>query len=98
MATFNYIINSSKPVLVDFNAALCGLCKMQAPILKEHAAYITGKARILKVDIDKSPVAATRYGVRSVPTLIIFKNGEIKWMQSGVMPKHQLLNILSPYF
>ena len=78
MATFNDIINSSQPVLVDFTAAWCGPCKMQAPILKELAADISGKARILKVDIDKSPEAATRYGVRSVQTLIIFKNGEIK--------------------
>lgn len=97
MSKFNDIINSNQPVLVDFFAAWCGPCKAMASILKEISSEAEGKARILKVDVDRNPQAASQYGVRAVPTLILFKNGEIKWRQSGVLQKNQLLEIISRY-
>lgn len=97
MSAFNEIINSDQPVLVDFFAEWCGPCKMMAPILKEVASKVEGKARILKVDIDKNPAAASAYGVRSVPTLILFKNGQIKWRQPGVTEASRLIGIISQF-
>ena len=98
MSTFNDLINSNQPVLVDFFAEWCGPCKILAPVLKEISSQVNGKARIIKVDIDKNPAAASKYSIQSVPTLIIFKNGEIKWRQSGALPKQQLLEIISRFY
>lgn len=97
MSKFNDLINSDQPVLVDFFAEWCGPCKTMAPILKEVASLIDGKARIIKVDIDKNPAAASAYGVRSVPTLILFKGGQIKWRQPGVIEASKLVSLISQY-
>jgi thioredoxin 1 len=97
MSKFNELINSDQPVLVDFFAEWCGPCKTMAPILKDVAAQLNGKARIIKVDIDKNPAAASAYGVRSVPTLILFKKGNIMWQQPGVMDASALVRIISQY-
>jgi thioredoxin 1 len=97
MSAFKELINSGAPVLVDFSAEWCGPCKMLAPILKEVAAKTEGKARILKVDIDKNPAAARAYNVQSVPTLILFQNGEIKWRQSGVIPASEILKVIESH-
>lgn len=97
MATFQQIINSDKPVLVDFMAEWCGPCKMMAPILKQVKEELQDDVTILKIDVDKNPQAAQAYQVMSVPTLIIFKQGQIVWRQSGVVPAGNLKQTLRKY-
>ncbi|HMU71874.1 MAG TPA: thioredoxin [Ferruginibacter sp.] len=92
--TFNEIIQSEKPVLVDFFAEWCGPCKMMAPILKEVKAEMGDAVTIIKVDVDQSPQAAYAYQVQGVPTLILFRNGQPVWRQSGVLPKNSLVKII----
>jgi thioredoxin len=95
--TFNEIIQSDKPVLVDFSAEWCGPCKMMAPILNDVKKEIGETATIIKIDVDNNPGAARAYQVRGVPTLILFKNGEILWRQSGVVPKTGLVNVIRKF-
>ncbi|MEO5998240.1 MAG: thioredoxin [Chitinophagaceae bacterium] len=95
--TFNEVIQSEKPVLVDFFAEWCGPCKMMAPILKDVKQQIGETATIIKVDVDKSPEAASQYKIQGVPTLILFKNGKPLWRQSGVVPKADIINIIKQH-
>lgn len=97
MESFNDIIKGSKPVLVDFSAEWCGPCKMMAPILKEVAKQIGDNARIIKIDVDRNQAVAQKYQIVSVPTLIIFKNGQIKFRQSGVIQAQQLTALLQQH-
>ncbi|MDO8998660.1 MAG: thioredoxin [Bacteroidota bacterium] len=97
MENFNKIINSEKPVLVDFFAEWCGPCKTMGPILKDVKSQLGDKSTILKVDIDKNPEAAAAYQVRSVPTLMIFKNGKQVWKQSGVVPATELVRLFNQF-
>lgn len=98
MESFSQLINGSKPVLVDFFAEWCGPCKMMKPILEELKTEVGEKAVIIKVDVDRSPAAAQVYGIRSVPTLAIFKEGKIVWRNSGVMSAGQLGQVLNSYY
>jgi thioredoxin 1 len=95
--SFGDIINGSKPVLVDFMAEWCGPCKMMKPILQELRSRVGDKLRILKIDIDQTPVLANQLGIQSVPTLMLFQNGKSVWRQSGVVQAAQLERIISPY-
>ena len=95
--TFNEIIQSDKPVLVDFFAEWCGPCKMMAPILKDVKQELGESVTIIKVDVDKSPQAASEYQVQGVPTLILFKNGKTLWRQSGVVSKSGLTGVIKKF-
>jgi len=86
-ANFETIINDTKPVIVDFHALWCGPCKVQSPILKELAAELGDRVRVIKIDVDQNQEIAGRYQIQSVPTLMIFKNREIKYKQPGVHTK-----------
>ena len=83
--------NSSLPVVVDFWAEWCGPCKQIAPALVEIAAEMEGKVTIAKVNIDENPTAPSQYGVRGIPTLMLFKNGEVAATKVGALPKNKLL-------
>jgi thioredoxin 1 len=97
MANFQEMIASNKPVLVDFSAEWCGPCKMMPPILKQVKDAMGDKITIIKIDIDKNPQAAEAYRVQSVPTLMIFKNGQTKWRQSGVIQAGELQRVISQF-
>lgn len=94
---FSEIINSDKPTLVDFFAEWCGPCKTMKPVLETVKGRMGEQLSILKIDIDKSPNAAAAYQIQSVPTLILFKNGQIMWRQSGALSLQQLTEILLRY-
>ncbi len=96
--TFGEMINSEKPVLVDFFAEWCGPCKMMAPVLRQVKDEVQDNASIIKVDIDKNQQTAAVYNVTAVPTLLIFKKGEVVWRQSGVVPKTELVKKLKENF
>lgn len=93
-ASFDSIINDNRPVIIDFHALWCGPCKTQSPILKQVADELGERVRIIKIDVDQNPVLASRYHIQSVPTLMIFKSGEVKYQQAGVHTKQQIMSII----
>jgi thioredoxin 1 len=92
---FNSIIQDARPVLVDFHAQWCGPCKVQSPVLKQVASEMGERIRVIKIDVDRNPEIAGKYGIQGVPTLMVFKNGELKYKQAGVHDRSRLINILN---
>jgi thioredoxin 1 len=97
MSSFQEVIHSDKPVLVDFFATWCGPCKMMSPILEQVKQSLGDAVTIIKVDVDKNPQAANAYRIQGVPTLMVFKNGKVLWRQSGVVQANMLINVLKQY-
>ncbi len=97
MKDFNEIIKSSKPTLVDFYAIWCSPCKMMSPIIEQTKKDLGSDATILKIDIDKNSDVARKYGIRSIPTLVLFKEGEIVWRQSGVPTKSLIVESVKKF-
>ncbi|SRR5690554_415630 len=94
---FSEIVKDTKPVLVDFYADWCGPCQVLAPILEEVKSDLGEKVKIIKIDVDKNQALASDFGVRGVPTLILFKEGEQVWRQSGLMSKRDLSEVIESY-
>ena len=92
--TFQELIDGDTPVLVDFFAEWCGPCKMMQPILEDTSKQLGAKVKILKVDVDRNPLSASKFQVRGVPTLLLFQKGQVVWRQSGVVPAQQLVMVV----
>ncbi len=92
--SFKDLINGDAPVLIDFYADWCQPCKMMAPILQEVKQNLGDDIKIVKIDTDKNREISSNYGIRSIPTLMLFKNGKVVWKQAGIVPAQQLTEIL----
>lgn len=97
MSKFNEIINGDIPVLLDFSAEWCQPCKVMGPILKEVSKQMGDQIRVLKIDVDKNPAIAQKWGISSVPTIMVFKQGKQLFRQPGVIQTNQLISELKKY-
>jgi len=97
MSKFSELLKTQEPVLVDFSAEWCGPCKQLKPILEQLKSKIGDSAKIIKIDVDKNKSLSDQFQIRSVPTLILFKDGKSVWRQSGVVPVHTLEGIIKQY-
>jgi len=97
METFQQIIDGEKPVLVDFFATWCGPCKTLSPLVVEIGKEIQGKARVLKIDVDKNQTLAAQYQIQSVPTLLIYKNGKVVWKKVGGTNKMEIIQAINSF-
>lgn len=95
--SFQELIQSEQPVLVDFFATWCGPCKMMSPILQDVKKELQDQVKIIKVDVDANPQVASAYQIQGVPTLILFKKGQAIWRKSGVVPAAQLKQVIQTY-
>jgi thioredoxin 1 len=95
--SFSNLVKSDKPTLVDFYADWCGPCKMMKPILEELKNQVGDGAKIIKIDVDKNPTIANLFQVKGVPTLALFKGGELKWRQSGVVQVEYLKRVIAQF-
>ena len=96
-SSFNALINSETPILVDFFANWCGPCKMLAPILEQVKEELGEAIKIIKIDVDKNELLAAKYQVRGIPTMLLFKNGKQLWRQSGVLQKNDIISIIKQH-
>ena len=97
MSKFTEIIQGEKPVLIDFSAEWCQPCKMMPPILKDVKKQMGDKIRILKIDVDRNPSIAQKHQIQSVPTMMVFKNGQVVFRQSGVMQAGQIVQMMQAH-
>lgn len=97
METFNDVVSGDKLVLVDFFATWCQPCKMMHPVLEQAKSLLGDRVRIIKVDVDLHRQTAAQYQIQSVPTLMLMRNGQVLWRQSGAMSKADLLSVLDPF-
>ncbi|MEJ2162326.1 MAG: thioredoxin [Robiginitalea sp.] len=95
--SFNKIIQSETPVLIDFYADWCAPCKMLTPILKDVKKELGDRLKVLKIDVDANNAISSKFQIRGVPTMMLFKEGKVLWRQSGVMPKDAILNAIEGY-
>lgn len=91
------LLQSDTPVLIDCFATWCGPCKMVPPILKEIKNRTGDQLRIIQIDVDKNPALAQQWQISGVPTLLLFRKGQLKWRQSGVLPTQELLRAITPF-
>ena len=92
--SFREIINSDQPVLIDFSAEWCGPCKAMEPILKKVAKDFKGRAKVIKIDIDKNRRLAEKHNIMGVPTFMLFQKGKLKWRQAGMISAHFLSQVI----
>ena len=97
MSKFSELLKTPEPVLVDFSAEWCGPCKQLKPILEQLKSKVGDSAKIIKIDVDKNKTLSDQFQIRSVPTLILFKDGKSVWRQSGVVPANTLEGIIKQY-